>query len=155
MKPPTMRDLLDDPFFRPYVKTIPPLAPNLTAGTPWAVWARLRDGRWRGANVATYRDAWTIVVKAVRNPGYEDVSVVSRRQLFVPTPTLRWNHHPWSYQYDWCGRCRRPTSYAIRPNHHALRKTPVLTFDEPYRCYYCGARRVLANVGEPSRTITA
>ena len=155
-KPPTMRELLDDPFFKPWMMTIPRLSPNLQTGQPWSVWARMRDGRWRGANVETYAQGWSIVVKAVRNhDAYEDVAIISRRQVFVPGNALRWNHHPWSYGFDWCGRCRRPTSYGIRPNHHALRKAPVLTMDDPYRCYYCGARRALDDVGMASRNMVA
>jgi hypothetical protein len=136
MKPPSLRQLLEDPIYRSFIKTIPVLSPNLTNGNPWAVWARSTEGPWRGSNFPTYRDAWAVVVKALRNPGYEDVTIISRRQLFPPPI-----HFYWDYHYEWCSRCRRPTTFAIRPRHHALRSAPVMTLDDPYRCYYCGMRR--------------
>ena len=137
MKPPSLRQLLDDPIYRAYMKTIPDLSANLTIGNPWAVWVRKVEGTWAGAMFHTYRDAWPVVVKAVRDSRYEDVALVSRRQLFPPPPSFYWDE----MYYQWCGRCRRPTSFAIRPRHHALRLAPVLTLDDPYRCYYCGMRR--------------
>lgn len=140
MKPPTMAYLLEDPAYRAMFKTIPYLPPSLEHGKPWAVWARRVDSRWQGGLFTTYRDAWAVVVKALRSPTYEDVSVVSRRMMFEPPPNAFWD-----YQFEWCCRCRRPTSFAIRPNHHALRNAPALITDrnEPReRCYYCGMRRV-------------
>lgn len=141
-KPPTMRDLLDDPVYRKFVRTVPRLASNLAHGTPWAVWARKTDGRWMGGEFSTYADAWAVVVKKVRDTTFEDVAVVSKRQLFRTIPAGY--RPPWGF--DWCSRCRRPTTYAIRPGHHGLRKAPAITTDEPYRCYYCGARAVLASI---------
>jgi hypothetical protein len=140
MKPPTMRVLLEDPVYRAMFKTIPHLAPSLAYGQPWAVWGRLTTGKWRGGKFHTYADAWRVVVKAVRSTTYEDVAIVSRRQLFAPPPGAIWD-----YPFAWCSRCRRPTMFAVRPNHHALRDAPVLITDrsEPRdKCYYCGMRRV-------------
>lgn len=142
MKPPSMKTLLEDPIYRKFAMTIPRLSPNLTHGEPWSVWARKRDGRWMGGHFATYRDAWSVVVKKVRDDTFEDVAVVSKRQLFTSLPVGY--QVPWGY--DWCSRCRRPTTYAIRPNHHAMRKAIVITHEDAHRCYYCGARAVLASV---------
>jgi hypothetical protein len=145
MKPPNMRELLDDPIYRKFVMTIPRLSPSLAWGNPWSVWARKIDGRWMGGHFHTYRDAWAVVVKKVRDTSFEDVAVVSKRQLFT---TLPLGGHGWRipWGYEWCSRCRRPTSYAIRPQHHALRTSPVMTTDDAYRCYFCGARRCLASI---------
>lgn len=137
MKPPTIHTLLEDPAWRRMVKRVPLLAPPLRWGHPWAVYARRMDGRWTGGTFATYRDAWLVVVKAVRNPSYEDVSIVSRRQMFGPPEDFVWD-----WPFEWCSRCRRPSSFIVRPHHHALRSCIVLTSDDPYRCYYCGMRRV-------------
>lgn len=140
MKPPHLAALLGDPIYRKYIKTIPRLAPSLAWGTPWAVWARTIEGKWKGGQFPTYADAWAVVVKAIRSPSIEDVALVSRRQLFPP-PTPAYMRDVEFRGYDWCSRCRRPSSFAIRPRHHALRTSPVLTLDDPLRCYYCGMRR--------------
>ncbi len=140
MKPPTMAYLLEDPAYRKMFKTVPHLPASLEWGEPWAVWARRTDGAWRGGNFTTYRDAWGVVVKALRSPLYEDVSIISRRKLFAPQPGCFWD-----YPFQWCARCRRPSSFINRPNHHALRKAPALITDpnEPRKkCYYCGMREV-------------
>lgn len=139
MRPPSIRVLLEDPIYRAYVKRVPYLAPNLRHGQPWAVWARTTDSpaRWRGGKFATYREAWAVVVKAIRNDRYSDVALVSRRQLYPPPPGLVWD-----IGFDWCSRCRRPSYFTYRPHHHALRDSPVLTEDDPARCFYCGVRRV-------------
>lgn len=142
MKPPSMRELLGDPIYRKFVKTIPRLSPTLAWGNPWAVWARRRDGRWMGGQFPDYTTAWAVVVKKVRDHDFEDVALVSKRQLFTRLPVGY--QVPWGY--DWCSRCRRPTTYGIRPHHHALRKAPVITHEDAHRCYYCGARAVLAAI---------
>jgi hypothetical protein len=135
MKPPHLRVLLEDPAYRAYMKVIPRLSPSLTAGQPWAVWARNAEtGRWSGGKFADYREAWSVVIKAMRNPAYEDVAIISRRQMFGPPDLFWWDQ----FHYDWCGRCRRPSSFATRPNHHALRGSPVWNNDTPDRCYFCG-----------------
>jgi hypothetical protein len=140
MKPPTIFQLMDDPVYYRMFKTIPRLPESLRHGDPWAVWARKTDGRWMGGNFPDYRTAWGVVVKAMRNDAVEDVSIVSRRLMIPPPPGAHWE-----WRYGWCSRCRRPTSFAIRPGHHALTKAPVRITDpsEPKkRCYYCGMREV-------------
>lgn len=140
MKPPTIRALLDDPVYRRMFKTIPAIPPSLQYGNPWAVWARTYEGKWRGGLFPDYRTAWAVVVKNVRNEDIEDVSIVSRRFMMSPPSGAHWD-----WRYGWCSRCRRPTSFANRPNHHALRNAPALITDtaEPKkRCYYCGMREV-------------
>lgn len=140
MKPPSIHLLLDDPVYRKMFRTPPRLPASLQYGNPWAVWGRLTDGKWKGGTFPTYADAWRVTVKAIKSEWYEDVAIVSRRFMLAPPPGATWD-----WQYEWCSRCRRPTSFAIRPNHHALRKAPALITDtaEPReRCYYCGMRRV-------------
>jgi hypothetical protein len=138
MKPPSLHTLLEDPLFRAYMKQVPDLSPNLAHGSPWAVWARTTDepARWRGGKFTTYRDAWTATVKAVRNTDrYQDVALVSLRQFFPPPEGFHWD-----YNFEWCSRCRRPSYFAYRPRHHALRNAPVLTSEDALRCFYCGVR---------------
>jgi hypothetical protein len=137
MKPPHLRVLLEDPEYRAYMKVIPNLAPNLRSGQPWAVWARKTTGAWSGGKFADYREAWAVVIKAMRNPAYEDVAIISRRQMFGPPDLFWWDQ----FHYGWCGRCRRPSSFAIRPNHHGLRDSPVWDNEVKDRCYFCGISR--------------
>lgn len=166
LTPPTMHELLDDPIYRAYVKRVPqttvkgrPL-PALTTGNPWQIWARTNDGKWKTGQFATYRDAWLIVVKGIRNVNVADVALVSRRVFFGPpghwekyharNPRTgvsevyeRWviDYH-WDTGLEWCPRCRRPSMFRrLNPSHHALRRQPTLTDDDPFRCVFCGIRR--------------
>lgn len=160
MLPPTLSVLLDDPVFRTYMKKPPHLPEQLSHGTPWAVWARTTGGKWRGGMFATYRDAWPVTIRAMRNPGIQDVSLVSRRRLFDPpvrieeykarlvtsgqivvrtreVPILA---HLFDWPYEWCPRCRRPTMFELFPRHHAI---PVAIDSNVPRCWFCGLRRRL------------
>ena len=168
--PPTIRDLLDDPTYRTYMKQVPGPHPALTHGDPWQVWARTDEGKWRTGKFPTYRDAWAVLVKAVRTPSIADAALVSRRVFFGPpghwqeykarnprTNVLevyeRWvvDFH-WDVGLEWCPRCRRPTTFRrLHHTHHALKRQPTLTYDDPYRCVYCGIRR--AALPDPSTLI--
>lgn len=116
--------------------------------------------RWKGGKFHTYREAYAVVAKALKaktsdnKPKYYDMSISSRIQLFSPhhtlTPDLQaiTSSHNMLTTYtsenlEWCGRCRRPTMFewAMR-SHHALRSSPAITTDDPYRCFYCGIRKV-------------
>lgn len=137
MKPPHLAALLEDPVYRAYMKTVPWLAPNLRLGQPWAVWARKATGSWAGGKFESYREAWSVTLKYMRHPSIEDVAIVSRRQLYAPPELLWWDE----FHYHWCWRCRRPSSFGIRPIHHALRDSPVFNPETPDRCYFCGMSR--------------
>lgn len=164
--PPTIFNLLDDPIYRAYMKHVPPPHPLLGDGDPWQVWARFTNGKWRTAKFHTYADAWRVLVKHYRM-GHDvvgDVAIVSRRVFYGPpgewrkvrvkTPPRgslpastrieeRWfPTFTWDAGLEWCGRCRRPTVFRrLTPDHHALRRAPALTVDEPFRCQYCGIRQ--------------
>jgi hypothetical protein len=147
--PPTLRELVRDPIYRPYFTHRPKLyaCQARVDARPWAVYGRLMVAdedaapRWRAGTYRTYHDAFAVVKDALRNDQtYTDVALVSRSVLYHPPVGLVWTR--WGARLEWCGRCRRPTYYRKRPNHHALRHAPVLTSDEAYRCYYCGMRRV-------------
>lgn len=135
--PPTLSSLLDDDIYRKYARTVPRIPANLSAGNPWAVWAITRDGRWRGGQFPTYADGWRVVVKAIRNPAVADVSIVSRRKLFLEPAELA---HLVLPPYDWCPRCRRPTMYELYDRHHAIPKHIPCDPEKP-RCLYCGLAR--------------
>lgn len=170
LKPPTIFELLGDPVYRAYAKRNPPAHPLLlSGGNPWQVWARTTEGRWRTGLFPTYADAWRVVVKHYKQHTAEDIVLVSRRVFYGPPgewrkvrvrvpargnqpPTTRieerwYPTYHWDAGLDWCGRCRRPTVYRkLHHTHHALKRQPCLTDDEPERCMYCGMRRA----GAPS-----
>jgi hypothetical protein len=143
MTPPTIYELIDDPAYRTYLRTRPQVSESLAGGHPWRIWAYRLNERgglvWSGKLIHTYSEAWTRLRTYVRDRAYADIAIVSRRQLF-PQPaglTMGWD-------CSWCGRCRRPTTFEEKPNHHALPVGGVVTEDEPYRCFYCGVRKSFA-----------
>src|SRR5688500_13269327 len=138
--PPTLNNLLEDPVYRAYVKRVPFLPENLRHGSPWAVWAQRTNGRWAGGMFATYADAWRVVVKAVRSENVRDVALVSRRWLFSAPEGFVWDDRT----FEWCGRCRRPTTFVTQYTHHALKGVP-LSEEDPRRCYYCGVRKAFSS----------
>lgn len=159
MIPPNLSELLAEPRYRQYLKKIPTPTP-CTSGFPWQVWAVRRSGKWGSRLCETYQDAYRATLDLYRSHSFQDICITSRSRIFpepgkwvvkgfgkdahrVFVPTLRF----WSPQFEWCGRCRRPTRFRYCPEgHRALRDAPILTSDDPYRCYYCGARRSLAGV---------
>lgn len=163
--PPSIRELLDDPVFRAYMKTVPPDIHANSYGDPWQVWVRTDRGTWLTNRFDHYRSAWPVFVKQMKtNP---DASLTSRRVFYAPpgewykvkvrkqrrpTPAdprtsvvvieERWRQtFHWDIGLDWCGRCRRPTYWQpLFETHHALRRQPAVTTDENIRCIYCGIR---------------
>lgn len=160
-RPPILRDLLSFERYKTYFKTIP-IMPKREMLNPWQVWVHKVDNSgWVSRCVSTYREAYTFIQRYYNETdNFDDFCIVSRSVLF---------NEPWEYErhpqtnkiiderplfkgmwdrnrYEWCKRCRRPSLFENwHPlSHHALKKLNVLTIDEPYRCYYCGARRFLA-----------
>lgn len=159
--PPNLRLLLEDPVYRSMFTTAPrPVYCQTVPGArPWAVYARTTietaegdvETRWVGRLCPTYRDAFEAVKRALRAEDstgdgdatwrYDDIALVSRSVLYPPPPGFYWTmEYPGGHRMGWCGRCRRPSNFRIRPRHHALKKAVALTNDEPRRCYYCGMR---------------
>jgi hypothetical protein len=163
IKPPKLAVLLEDPAFRRYMKTLPALPDNLSWGTPWAVIALRTDGKWMQGQFTTYGRAWQMTVRLVRDNDIEDVSLVSRRRLFTP-PTRPEEYrvkvrakgmtaarietrirqvpvldHLIEYPYEWCVRCRRPSSFEQFTRHHAIPRNVPLDEAAP-RCLFCGMR---------------
>lgn len=137
--PPTIHALLDDPVFKAMFKRPPPRHPALAWGEPWLLWAETHDGRWGRKLFATYPEVWARAVACIRDRDkFRDVSIVSRRVLYPPPALASWHH-----SFEWCSRCRRPTEFRLRsPQHHAMKEMVVISDDEPYRCHYCGIRRL-------------
>ena len=158
MIPPTLSELLSEPDYKKYLKKIPEAVPS--TGSPWQVWAHKNSGKWGSRLCESYPDAYRCTLQLYRSAEYRDICITSRSRIFpepgewvvkgsgrdtyrvfIPLFTF------WGPQFEWCGRCRRPTRFRYCPEgHRALRDAPILTQDEPYRCYYCGARRSLAGV---------
>lgn len=136
--------------------------PSLTVGEPWRVWVDMGDHRWKTGQFASYARAFNTVAKAMRSNA-RDAVLVSRRVFFPPpgewesyrvrikdpkgtriATRERWvqTYHWDDVTLEWCPRCRRPSRFLeLHWTHHALRRQPCLTEDEPYRCVFCGIRR--------------
>lgn len=157
--PPTLRVLLEDPVYKRMFTTPPRLSfvQTVPDARPWVVYRRtVTEGaegepvtRWTGARCPTYPAAFTYARDALRARdgdafAYDDVVVVSRAVLYAPPPGFYWTDYPGGFSMHWCGRCRRPSNFRIRPKHHALRNAPALTRDDARRCYTCGARESFA-----------
>jgi hypothetical protein len=159
-RPPTLRELAGDPVYRTYLRTPPRLPESLRWGFPWRLWVERShtpyETRWLTKKYHTYTEAWNKAVAVLRHPETIDVCIVSIRHFFDPpivhTQKLRnkktkrviirqiyWLPEP---QFDWCFRCRRPSTFTMLPSdHHALRTQAVVSPESPYRCYFCGIRR--------------
>jgi hypothetical protein len=163
--PPTIFDLLDDPVYRAYMKTVPRGHFALSYGDPWQIWLRTERGRWRTGMFSKYADAWRVLVKNYRRrDDVADIVLVSRRLFYGPPGEWRkvrvrvpargnqpastrieerwFPTFTWDAGLEWCGRCRRPTTFRrLYPDHHALRRQPCLSIeDSDVRCMYCGIR---------------
>lgn len=161
--PPTMRELLDDPAYRSYVRKVPFIPTNLRHGDPWQLWVRTVRGTWKTGQFPTYADAWRSTVQRVkRDPDAADVALVSKRVFYAPPgvwedykvrvkqegkkPRIevrsRWvTTLTWDIGLDWCGRCRRPSRFMpLSERHHAIRKMAVMSPEDNLRCMFCGIR---------------
>lgn len=163
--PPTMRELLEDPAYRSYVRKVPFIPANLRHGDPWQIWVRTIRGTWKTGQFPTYADAWKATVRRVKNdPDAADVCLVSKRVFYAPPgvwedykvrvteqgkkPRIetrsRWvTTLTWDVGLDWCGRCRRPSRFIpLSERHHAIRKMAVMAAEDNLRCMFCGIRWV-------------
>lgn len=166
-KTPTMRDLMDDPTYRAYMKHMPPYHHSNTHGEPWQLWVRMENGRWLTRRYATYREVWPVFVSRFRTEG-QDPTITSRRVFYAPpgewykvkvrkprrpTPDNaattrivvedRWRQLFFWEGYDlkWCGRCRRPVVWQkLYPGHHAIKDFPAVSEEDNVRCVICGIR---------------
>lgn len=145
LKPPSIQELIRIPEFRAMMKKRPFLPPHMQHGTPFRLWALTVDDRWLTKQYATYDEAWAVAVPRIKDTDkYADVCITVKPLLTPRTITIEHAMKPLYLGWEWCGRCRRPTMFrAFPPSHHALRLQPLLTDDDPFRCYYCGIRRAM------------
>lgn len=140
--PPTLRELREDPIYARYIGRNPRLPENVRGGMPWQIVARRHveapGSTWALKLMPSYADAYRRVLRMIEDTQWEDMAIVSRRTLFKPPVGFTWDEG----RFRWCGRCRRPTLFRFMRSHPALKNAPVLTDDEPFRCYYCGMRQV-------------
>lgn len=147
LTPPSLRMLWDDDTYRSFLERKPRLPTNLQHGQPWMVAARWTDDyiyemnksrAWAHRNYCDYFQALDFALELLDRRAIADVAVISRRKLYQPFVNFTWEP-----RFSWCGRCRRPTLFRkTSAAHHALRNAPAITLEDPYRCYYCGMRRV-------------
>src|SRR6478735_4168106 len=78
---------------------------------PWQIVALRNDGKWANGFRPDFVSAFKAVKKLKSTGLYRDYSIVSRNRIFK-TPALLAERlcDPVSGQ-EWCGRCRRPTTF--------------------------------------------
>jgi len=147
--PPTLRELLTIPAYEQYFSS-PPVMPHcVELRNPWQVWGRKYAGGWASKICPEYPVAYNLTCALLtKTDTYSDVCLVSRSVLHPCPIPLR---NLWPQEYEWCARCRRPTVYQEgriprRTKQRNIAGPVVVTTDEPYRCYYCGARRFFASL---------
>lgn len=138
-RPPSLRMLLRDEFYRGMMRKRPKVPSNLLRpelSPAWQVWVLTESEKWRRGEFASYDEAFTVVRVKLKQEGILDVALVSKRYMMPPPIGFKWQ---WR-KYPWCPRCRRPSLFTVKYNHRNLRDVDV-TFDEPIRCFYCGIRQ--------------
>lgn len=142
-RPPTFQQLVKGyPAYRKYLRRRPKPNASQKLNHPWQIWTLRDDRRWRSRLCVDYDEAYGIVVGLYRQESPPvDIYLISRTTLYKQPLSLMGLVRDYP-QLEWCGRCRRPTTFRYMPEgHRALRGAPVLTTDEAYRCYGCGIRR--------------
>jgi hypothetical protein len=138
--PPTMNELFESPVYRKFIQRNVSLPDNVRHGFPWMIMVRrtpeYHGSTWGRKLVPTYKEAYFMMRDYLKDSTVEDVSIISRRVLFGPPMGFEWP----SRKFPWCGRCRRPTQFQYMLKHPALNGASVLTYDNPFRCVYCGMR---------------
>jgi hypothetical protein len=135
---PTLSTLLRDPAYKAYFRRQPVLPKNLYHPAPFRVWGLRVDGRWAGKAVPSYPEGFELAKKMLRSDSFQDVSISSRVVGFKPPENLRDEYR--ARGYDWCIMCRRPTHFAPKRKHHALRDDLHRYFSHQPVCPYCGIR---------------
>lgn len=140
LRPPSLSELLTDPYFARMMRRNIVLPSNLTAPTlspPFALWRLTDDSRWQRGQYQTYAEAFAAMKRHLARENTLDIAIVSKRKMFPPPIGFKWS----TRQFSWCARCRRPSTFRTRYTHHAMRGVEMTT-DESRRCYYCGIRQV-------------
>lgn len=148
--PPTMDELYRLPVYRKFIQKNVRLPQNVDHGNPWMIMIRRwpHDGpTWGKKLVHSYRKAYFMMREYLDDPTVEDVAIISRRVLFGPPLGFEWQYK----KFPWCGRCRRPTQFKYMLKHPALNGASVLTYDEPFRCVFCGHRQLTMPRYRPNR----
>lgn len=142
----TMRELLEDPIYKKWIRTTPQLHVFSASGKPWRVWAqRKRGGGWSRREFATYVEAFNFMARLLRDE-FHDATVCSKIHGFQPPVvrdkrTQQKRHHVpgkpgQSDKHMWCPHCRRPTVFTTFLKHHAFDRLLYNTYTA--RCAICG-----------------
>lgn len=145
--PPDIRTLMQDPSFKKMMRTRPKMPDCLTSDSlppAWHVWVWTTDERWKRGRYRTYDEAYRKMREQLELETVADVSVVSIRRFFVPPQGFKFQPR----KFPWCARCRRPSTFLEQEFHRALGRAET-TLDEPFRCFYCGIRRVALPTHSP------
>ncbi|MET0416524.1 MAG: hypothetical protein ABW022_10945 [Actinoplanes sp.] len=162
-----MKQLLDDPIYRAYMKRAPANREPHNPAPAWQLWVETAEHKWLTKTYASYVDGWRAGVARYRLG--DDFTLTSRRVFYAPpgewyrvkvrrqkayvNPSTgevrthdvqtRWRQ-TWFWDdlnLNWCGRCRRPVVWMpLFSFHHALKRLPAVTEEDNYRCIICGIR---------------
>lgn len=142
----TMRELLEDPIYKKWLRVTPSYDCFISNGKPWRVWAQRERGKpWSRRDFAKYAEAFNFMAKLLR-AGFHDVALNHKIHAFQP-PVVRdkrtgkKRHHipgkpGQSAKHMWCPHCRRPTIFATFTKHHAFDR--LLYNNYTPRCAICG-----------------
>jgi hypothetical protein len=165
----TLAELLEDPIYLKYFRTVPHLPAGPRMSEPWRVYVQLEvDGPWARKHFWTYKEAYRWLKPKLE--GYHDATIqskgvaykppmkivkVSRRgvPVMINTPSgpvqktteIVWKPHlpEGETMHTWCCYCRRPTIFKWFSKHHAFRGTNQLFDPTLRRCTICGASELL------------
>lgn len=138
--PPTMSELLKDPYFKRMMKRRPIIPNNLERPElppMWHLWILTNDEKWKRGRYRTYDQVWIKFIEHLKNPETQDICITNIRFMMPPPIGYRWQ---WK-KFPWCARCRRPSTFHYELDHRADPFSEIV-LDEPYRCFYCGIRLI-------------
>jgi hypothetical protein len=137
-----MPELMENPVYGKFIKRNVTLPVNVQSGMPWMIMARrtpeAEGSPWARKLMPDYKASYFKMKELLSDSDFSDVSIISRRMLFAPPLGFVWPVK----KYPWCGRCRRPTVFQYALKHPALNGAPVLSYEDPWRCLYCGMRQI-------------
>lgn len=143
-----MRQLLEDPIYRAWIRKIPTARFFYPSGKPWRLWVqRETGGGWAMQDFKSYAKAFNHMNRLLKQ-GVHDAALGCKGEEFKPPVVKdkkvnkRRYHIPafpgQNAGHRWCGYCRRPTIFAYFKRHHALPGRDITNYDR--RCAVCGHR---------------
>lgn len=137
--PPTIYELLENPYFKRMMKRRPTVPANLQRPElppMWHLWINTSAGKWKRGRYQTYDQVWAKFIENLKKPETHDICITNIRFMMPPPIGFKWQ---WR-KYPWCARCRRPSTFHYELDHRADAFSEIV-LEEPFRCWYCGIRQ--------------